>query len=292
VVEKPASIGLSGHGRSRKNLQQRFRLSARRLNDERMALLKIYRYGRQHGLASLLNKVRERAPGYIKKFYLWRVRRCLCCDRITVFLSITTAGETRTCLFCSANERYELLAMEIKSRFGEKLSEKDVLELDPHSPLRKLLSRSHSHVRTFFSAGVEGGTIRADGAVCEDITSLTVADESFDLIISSDVLEHVPRLNMAFSETARVLRPGGAHLFTVPPRAGTKKRAEIIGGKVNHIETPEYHLDPLSPQGILTFWEVGPDLPEIFPTAGLDIRIARGPVGDEGRVVWIAERKP
>jgi SAM-dependent methyltransferase len=229
-------------------------------------------------------------PGYIGKFYLWRVRCCKCCGRMTVFLSNSTAAESRACLFCSANDRYELLATEIKTRFGENLPEKDVLELDPHSPLRKILSRARTHRRSFYEAGRSGGSARADGAVCEDITALTSNNDSFDLIVSSDVLEHVPFLDKAFSETARVLRVGGVHLFTVPPRPKTRKRAEVVDGKLHHIEAPEYHGDPLSPQGILAFWDVGPDLPQFFSSAALDIRIARGSSGSDGRIVWIAER--
>ncbi|PYX76275.1 MAG: hypothetical protein DMG72_05315 [Acidobacteria bacterium] len=255
-----------------------------------MALLKIYRHARQHGLSSCVKKIFEVLPGYIGVLYLWRVRRCQCCDRITIFLCNSSAAESRACLFCSANERYELLATEIKTRFRDNLSEKDVLELDPHSPLRKILAHARSYTRSFYEAGKNGGSARTDGAVCEDITHLTFRDDSFDLIISSDVLEHVPFLDKAFNETARVLRPAGAHLFTVPPRTKTKKRSEVVDGAIHHIETPEYHRDPLCPQGILAFWDIGADLPQVIPSAGLDIRIARGPAGNDGRVVWIAER--
>jgi SAM-dependent methyltransferase len=129
-----------------------------------------------------------------------------------------------------------------------------------------------------------------DGSLCEDITCLTFNNESFDLIVSSEVLEHVPSLHAAFSETARVLKPGGAHLFTVPPRATTKKRAEIVGGELRYFELPEYHCDPLDADGILTFWDIGPDLPEMFAASVLDIRIVRGPAGEDGRVVWLAQR--
>src|ERR1700722_1530728 len=256
-----------------------------------MAFRKIYRHARQHGLGSLVNKLREALPGYVSRFYLWRVRRCQCCDRFTIFLSNSAGAEFRACLFCSANERYELLATEIKARFGGKLSEMSVLELDPHSPLREILSQARAYTRSFYESGRSGGSRRPDGAVCEDVTALTFDNESLDLIVSSDVLEHVPSLDQAFSETARVLRPGGAHLFTVPPRAKTRKRAEIIDGKTHHIETPEYHLDPLSPQGILAFWDVGPDLPQVILCPPLDTKVARGPIGDDGRVVWIAERR-
>ena len=256
-----------------------------------MAFFKLYRHARQHGWRLTVKKLLKVLPGYIGKFYFWRFRRCKCCGRITIFLSNGSAAEFRACLFCSANERYELLATEITIRFGDNLREKDVLELDPHSPLRKILSRAHSYTRSFYDAGKNDGYARADGALCEDITALTFRDESFDLIISSDVIEHVLDLEKAFSETARVLRPFGAHLFTVPPRPKTKKRSEVVDGEVRHLETPEYHRDPLCPAGILAVWDIGADLPEVISCDRLDIRIACGPVGDDGRLVWIAERR-
>lgn len=167
----------------------------------------------------------------------------------------------------------------------------DVLELDPHSPLRKILSAARSYTRSFYDSQLTRGSVKADGTVCQDITALTFDDNSFDLIVSSDVLEHVPLLDKAFTESVRVLRPGGVHLFTVPPRAKTKKRAEVVDGEIRHIETPEYHRDPLSPQGILTFWDVGPDLPQMVSPTALNVRIVRGPVGEDGRVVWVAESR-
>jgi SAM-dependent methyltransferase len=171
------------------------------------------------------------------------------------------------------------------------LTEKDVLELDSYSPLKDILAAGRPYTKSFYDSGARPGSIRDDGAVCQDITSLTFEDGSFDLILSSDVLEHVPGLVRAFSETTRVLRPGGAHLFTVPPRAKTRARAEMVHEEIHHVLPREYHLDPLNPNGILAFWDVGPDLPRIFASSILDIRIVRGPVGTEGRVVWMAERK-
>jgi SAM-dependent methyltransferase len=256
-----------------------------------MAFLKVYRLARREGIGAALSKALKILPLYFGRLSTWKVRRCRCCDRITIFLSRSDATEFRVCLFCSANERYELLAIEINERYGKSLAEKKILELDPHSPLRRLLSRSDTYVRSFYDVKKAPGSLGADGSFCEDITRLTFEDSSFDLIISSDVLEHVPCLDKAFQEMARVLKPGGAHLFTVPPRAKTLKRAEVVAGKVCHIEPPEYHCDPLVNGGILTFWDIGPDLPELICSDILDIRIVRGPIGQDGRVVWIAERR-
>jgi SAM-dependent methyltransferase len=255
-----------------------------------MAFLKLYRHARQYGMSASLKKLLTVMPSYLSRVYLWRIRRCNCCHHFTIFLS-AGASESSACLFCSANQRYEMLAMEIEQRFGETLSQKDVLELDPHSPLRRILSRARTYTRSFYESGTQSGWRRADGSVCQDISALSLSDQSLDLIISSEVLEHVPLLDRAFGETARVLRPGGAHLFTVPPRPKTKMRAQLVDGKVAHIETPEYHGDPLCRQGILTFWDIGPDLPEKISSPTLNIRIAQGPIGDAARIVWIAQRR-
>ena len=50
----------------------------------------------------------------------------------------------------------------------------------------------------------------------EDIQALSWADGSFDLVLTSETLEHVPDPALALRETLRVLRPGGRHVFTVP----------------------------------------------------------------------------
>jgi SAM-dependent methyltransferase len=49
-----------------------------------------------------------------------------------------------------------------------------------------------------------------------DATRLPFADASFDRIIASEVLEHIPDDTAAFRELARVLKPGGTLAVTVP----------------------------------------------------------------------------
>jgi SAM-dependent methyltransferase len=53
-------------------------------------------------------------------------------------------------------------------------------------------------------------------AVCGDATRLPFTDRSFDRIIASEVMEHVPDDLAALGELTRVLRPGGTIAVTIP----------------------------------------------------------------------------
>ena len=49
-----------------------------------------------------------------------------------------------------------------------------------------------------------------------DITAIPAPDASFDAIICSEVLEHVPEPTHALDEFTRLLRPGGVMILTAP----------------------------------------------------------------------------
>ncbi|MBM4464818.1 MAG: class I SAM-dependent methyltransferase [Chloroflexi bacterium] len=53
-------------------------------------------------------------------------------------------------------------------------------------------------------------------AVLGRLAALPFATASFDLVISSWVIEHLPEPERAFAEIARVLRPGGRFIFLTP----------------------------------------------------------------------------
>jgi len=74
-------------------------------------------------------------------------------------------------------------------------------------------------VRNTFGAMADAGEVDPAsclGAVQGDATRLPFADETFDRIIASEVLEHIPADEAAIGELARVLRPGGTIAVTVP----------------------------------------------------------------------------
>src|SRR6202795_3112240 len=53
-------------------------------------------------------------------------------------------------------------------------------------------------------------------AVKGDALDLPYTDGTFDCVIASEILEHVPEDDRAIAELVRVLKPGGALAITVP----------------------------------------------------------------------------
>lgn len=51
---------------------------------------------------------------------------------------------------------------------------------------------------------------------CMDITALPFADNSFDVVICSEVLEHIPDDDIAISELVRIVKPGKTLAVSVP----------------------------------------------------------------------------
>ncbi len=74
-------------------------------------------------------------------------------------------------------------------------------------------------VRSTYAAMSEANEISAETTCAQaagDATRLPFADNTFDRIIASEVLEHVPNDQGALDELQRVLKPGGILAATVP----------------------------------------------------------------------------
>jgi SAM-dependent methyltransferase len=106
----------------------------------------------------------------------------------------------------------------------------------------------------------------------EDVTGLSFRDRAFDAIVTMDVLEHVPDYRRALAEFARVLRPGGVLVLTVPfydDRARSTVLATVASdGSIDHLQPAEYHGDPVSSGGALCFHHFGWDLLDAMRAAG------------------------
>lgn len=91
----------------------------------------------------------------------------------------------------------------------------------------------------------------------EDLEAQTFVDETFDIVITQDVFEHLFQPGRAACEIARTLRPGGLCLMTVPvvrPWGEISRRAEIRDGQVHHLLPAQYHGNPVGDgRSLVTF---------------------------------------
>lgn len=106
----------------------------------------------------------------------------------------------------------------------------------------------------------------------QDHMALTYASESFDLMMSSHVLEHVPDPRAALREAARVLRPGGRYIISIPcrwplPHASTVRAVATSEG-VEHLLEPAFHRSPEG-EPALVFTDFGSDIIDMAAEAGL-----------------------
>jgi SAM-dependent methyltransferase len=105
----------------------------------------------------------------------------------------------------------------------------------------------------------------------EDLTALSLKDCSFHAVVTNEVLEHVPFLDTAVAETARVLMPGGWHVGTCPflyMCQGSQVRTKLEGGELVHVLPPEWHGDPMGIGGSLVFEIPGWDILDRARKAG------------------------
>lgn len=138
----------------------------------------------------------------------------------------------------------------------------------------KLKNECAAYVASHFYPDFPKGRKHPDGFLCEDLELLSFEDESFDLVITQDVLEHVLNPGAAFAEIARTLKQGGAHIFTVPlvnkGRPSEVRAKRDKQGAVVYLRTPAYHGNPIDPNGSLVCTDWGYDICQfIFEVSGL-----------------------
>lgn len=140
------------------------------------------------------------------------------------------------------------------------------------TPLFRRVSRLYPNTigSEFLADGTEPGSTNSAGVRHEDLTRLSFASGQFDYVLTFEVLEHVPDYARALEECARVLKPGGTIIVTVPfhGKATTTIRARVGPNGIEHILPPEYHGDPLSSDGCLCFYHFGGDFLDALTAAG------------------------
>jgi SAM-dependent methyltransferase len=136
-----------------------------------------------------------------------------------------------------------------------------------------------AYIATQFFPNITLGAQHA-GVRCEDLEHQTFADESFDLVITQDVMEHVFEPALVYREIWRTLRPRGLYLHTTPiykQRVSSMRRAaKLADGSIRYLARREYHGNPIDDQGSLVTWHYGYDLPDLIVNwAPFDVEVRR-----------------
>lgn len=248
-----------------------------------------------------LDKIYSRLPnrsGLYKGF-------CECCKKEMYFtLDYRYAGtypawrERAVCPECGCNSRMRYIAdrtLRSISQIKDGLPD-GVYIYERITNLYRVLSKYIPGLigSEYLGEDKNGGRIY-DGIRHEDALQLSFESDSMDMMISTDVFEHVADYRKAFSEAYRVLRKGGRLLFTVPffaDRDKTASRAEIdCNGETVYLKPPIYHGNPLSSGGSLVFHEFGWDLLELLKENGFSevhyiayFSVSKAYFGDFGQV--------
>lgn len=211
--------------------------------------------------------------GWADTPYKWRLSKgeCPLCNK-SLFLSFRRDPFMTRCLKCRTNITNLSLIAAIKNHFKEPYAGKSAYELSSYGCTLAWLRAHWPTViaSEFFPEEKPGSVI--DGVLNQDVQQLTFADESFDLVTSNQVFEHVPDDIRGYAECFRVLREGGALIFSVPlyDTDRTERIAFLDQGNVVFSGHPEYHDSRLAgAKSVPVFWRHSSrDIAERVKTAG------------------------
>ncbi len=151
------------------------------------------------------------------------------------------------CVSCSSNLRSRALASAVLAWLGFAGT---LEQLVGSTPSLRVLEVNEAGNLTQFLGRVDGHVIVTFPEV--DMQALPFADGSFDLVVHSDTLEHVPDPVAGLAECHRVLAVRGATCFTVPIVVDrmTRTRAGL---------PPSYHSGSETLDHVLVRTEFGAD---------------------------------
>jgi SAM-dependent methyltransferase len=268
----------------------------------RRRVLQLGRYGLRHGtkvfdklnktnlfLANQFSKVEILCNVCGKKAGLWYEMHSIKEKREH---RVGLLRETLECLNCLSRMRYRIMAYgllsECRNRFNvdvtsvaelaPKLQNIDILDTDSFSPAARILSGSSSYKMSIYMPDRPFGFIQDLKLYNIDLQAMVFPDKTFDIILSSDVMEHVKDFRLANSEILRCLKPGGTHIFTVPfdePPMFTRTMIDTGSSQEIYLEPPQIHGDDHLTGGIPAYRIFGMDILDDLTTFGFEAKTVR-----------------
>jgi SAM-dependent methyltransferase len=170
-----------------------------------------------------------------------------------------------------------------------------ILETDANSRLAKRLPTA---VRSlYYPDRAPGEVVRDDGAINLDLEAMPFDDASFDVIITTEVMEHVRYVDKAHREIARCLDPQGTYVFTVPYDPALAETWDLIDPETDDplVHPMHMHGDPgMRDEGIKSYRVFGRDIVDDLRGWGLDAKwspVDDPAIGTFGADLWVARRQ-
>jgi SAM-dependent methyltransferase len=197
-----------------------------------------------------------------KNWLSFRLGFCPICNGKSLFILNSPPELMRNhavCMGCGSCSRHRHLALTLLRAFSNiplaslsdfrRHPEIRILNTSTQGPLAEALGNAENIIHSEYIDDAKPGEIR-NQIMNQDLQNLSFSNDSLDVILSEDVLEHIPDIEKAFREIHRVLKPCGVHIFTIPYQFDKKSRPlfELKGGKPRLFEPIEYHGDPFRGQ--------------------------------------------
>jgi SAM-dependent methyltransferase len=212
--------------------------------------------------------------------------------------------ETYLCPHCRGSLRYQAQAQVLTRLFTKRgascleelAGEQEfkalrIYEPGTLGPFRRLFTNLPGYHTSSYWPDCPQGEYR-DGMRCENLMNLTYDDQTFDLVVTSDIFEHVRKAFDGFAEVGRVLRPGGVHVFSIPSQhplpARSVERVDTTRPEDVHLKEPVYH------NGHLVYSDFGRDLLPRLQEMGLPteaVRFDAPEPGLEGLITFVSMRE-
>ncbi len=208
--------------------------------------------------------------------------KCGICGNIEEFCiddGATLLREAK-CSYCGASLRNSDVAEEIiryvsgkdtgLRNLAKKMNEYEILNLCSTGAIHNALKECEHYTCSEYFEEIESGDYY-EGILCVDLCNIPFHSNTFDIVVSEDVLEHVVNYQEAFNEIRRVLKPGGCHIFTVPLHEGRLTESRANRKRV-------YHGNPNpfgGSKGSLVITDWGKDIGSILAEYGYHSEIKR-----------------
>jgi SAM-dependent methyltransferase len=208
--------------------------------------------------------------------------------------------ETLQCRHCGCTMRDRSLTRALLAHLGAAAPAGDavatlpaelrILDTDNHSALSRVMAHHPGQIRSMFVPDRPNGA-ELDGprVLNVNLEDMPFKDATFDVVLTSDVLEHVRDFRAAHAEIARCLRPGGAYIFNVPYNEDLARHRTLIDTSTDvDIPLEELHIHGESGEGGIKAYriygrQIFDDLAEVGLTARLDL------IDDAGAALFEAD---